>query len=200
MCPQYCCSHRAQVAVAVICITIVAIAVVCVTVVVVAMEGRCPRRRLRTQVAVSQSDPLHGTESADIPNKTNITLTALSSQWIARLKRRTSTEIEVTHTSASSTREGLLLITAARNSSRERANAAFTLRNISTAKVKLKWGAHGGTVDYDLMSLLDNFRRGPDDNGACPGTHTCCDKTGHNSLAVTNNPGVLEMRRNGHAE
>ena len=198
--PQYCCSHHTQVAVTIVCVTIVAIAVVCITVVVIAMEGRCPRHRLRTQVAASQSDPLRGTESADIPSKTNITLTALSSQWIARLKRRTLTEIEVTHTSASSTREGLLPMTAAWNLSRERANAAFTLRNISTAKVKLKWGAHGGTVDYDSMSLLDNFRHGPDDNGACPGTHTCCDKTGHNLLAVTNDPGVLEMRRNGHAE
>jgi hypothetical protein len=83
----------------------------------------------------SQSNLLCGTESANIPSKTNIKLTALSSQWVARLKRGTSTEIEVIHTSALSMWEGLLLMMAAWNLSRERANAMFTLRNISTAKI-----------------------------------------------------------------
>ena len=53
--------------------------------------------------------------------------------------------------------------------------------------------------DYDSMGLLDNFCRGPDDDTARPGTHACCDKTGH-MLAVTDDPGVLEVRRKGHGE
>jgi hypothetical protein len=90
--------------------------------------------------------------------------------------------------------EGLLPMIVAWNLSRERVNAAFTLRNISTAKIKIKWGAYDGMVNYNSMSLLDNFCCGPDNNNVHPGTHACCNKMGHNSLAITNDPGVLEMR------
>ena len=83
------------------------------------------------------------------------------------------------------------------NLSRESTNTAFTLRDISTAEIKTKWGAPCCTNDYDSMSVLDDLCCGPDDDSACPGTHMCCDKTGH-MLAVTNDLGVLEVRGEGH--
>ena len=130
-------------------------------------------------------------------SKKGLRLTALPSQWAPSLKRTTLMKIKVTHTSASSMREGLPLMTVASNSSRESANTVFTLRDISTAEIKTKWGTPHCTNDYDLMSVLDDLCCGPDDDSAHPGTHTCCDKMGH-MLAITNDPGVLEVRGEGH--
>lgn len=57
------------------------------------------------------------------------------------------------------------------NSFRENANTAVTLRNIRLAKVKIKGGAPGSPVGHEMVRLLDDFCRGPDDDAARPGAH-----------------------------
>ena len=99
--------------------------------------------------------------------------------------------------SALSTQEGLSLMMAALNSSRESMNTVFTLRDISTTEIKTKWGAPCCMNNYNSMSVLDDLCCGPDNDSACLGTHTCCNKMGH-MLAVMNDPGVLEVRGEGH--